>query len=180
MTAQITDTFIFKGKRFELIGIEGGELFSPDVFGMKPEMIHTACYSGFYATYKLNKSSLLLTKLTIKDANNNYPPIDGVEPSTNDFNVVATYNNLKYTIPFTGRIRLASGFIEELYIHMGFQKATSFKEVYDITIEEGRIVEVKDRSEDVEKKRGAFKKRYESGSIIESIDIAFSLDLEFE
>ena len=63
---------------------------------------------------------------------------------------------------------------------MGFQKATSFKEVYDITIEEGKIIDIKDRSEDVEKKRGAFKKRYESGNIIESIDIAFSLDLEFE
>lgn len=180
MTAQISDTFIFKGKRFELIGLEGGELFSPEPLGMEPEMIHTACYSGFYATYRLNKNSLILTKLTINDANNYYPTIDGVEPDLDEYERIAVYDNLKYVIPFTGKIRLARGFIEELYIHMGYQKATAFKEVYDITVEKGKIIEAKDRSADVEKKRGAFKERYESEELIGRIDMAFSMDLEFE
>lgn len=180
MTAQISDTFIFRGKRFELIGIEGGELFSPKSLGMEPEMIHTACYRGFYATYRLSKNSLILTKLTINDASSYYPSIDGVEPDLDEYESIAVYSSLKYVIPFTGKIRLARGFIEEFYIHMGYQKATAFKEVYDITIKKGIIIEVKDRSADVEKKRAAFKKHYESEDLIGRIDMAFSMDLEFE
>ncbi len=180
MTAQISDTFIFKNKKYELIGIIGEDLFSPKALGMEPEMIHTACYSGYYATYQLNKNSLYLKKLTIRDKNNYYPPIDGIEPMKDDYEGVAIYSKLKYIIPFTGKIRLARGFIQEFYIHMGYQKASAFEEVFDITIEEGRVIEIKDRSKEIEQIRGAFKKRYESGDFIERIDEAFSLDLDFE
>jgi hypothetical protein len=43
MTAQAADTFCFKSKAHELIGLEGMGLFSPDDVGMIPEMLHTAC-----------------------------------------------------------------------------------------------------------------------------------------
>lgn len=47
MTAQISDTFLFKGDQYSLIGMSGGDLISPEQFGMEPKMIHTACYRGF-------------------------------------------------------------------------------------------------------------------------------------
>lgn len=53
MTAQIPDTFIFNGEEYSLIGMKGGDLISPEQFGMLPGMLHTACYRGFYATYEL-------------------------------------------------------------------------------------------------------------------------------
>ena len=180
MTAQITDTFIFKRKKYELIGIQGGGLFSPEAFDMEPEMIHTACYRGFYATYKLRKDALILTKLTIRDKNNCYPAIGGIEPNIEAGEGEAVYGNLNYKILFTGKLRLARDFIDELYIHMGFQKASAFKEVFDITINKGMIADIKDRSAEIEQKRGAFKKHYESGNIIERIDEAFKLDLDYE
>lgn len=92
----------------------------------------------------------------------------------------ATYHSLNEVIPFTGKIRLAKDFIRELYVHMGHQKATSFKTVLDIDLKDGKVVEIRDRSIEMEHKRGAFKKHYESGNMLETIDEAFSLDMDLE
>jgi hypothetical protein len=62
---------------------------------------------------------------------------------------------------------------------MGYQKPSAFKTVLDITLKGGRVVEIKDRSQEMEERRGAFKKHYESGNI-QSIDEAFSLDMDLE
>lgn len=178
MTAQFTDRFIFKGDEYSLIGIKGQHLASPEQFGMQPVMIHTACYRGFYASYELTEEALYLRELTLKEKNGNYLPIGGIEPTKEDYQ--ATYRGLNEVIPFTGKIRLAKDFIKELYIHMGFQKATAYKTVLDMTLKKGSIVEIKDRSLEMEQKRGEFKKHYESGFGPEFIDEAFSLDMELE
>lgn len=178
MTAQISDTFIFKGKQYSLIGMNGGDLASPEQFGMKPEMLHTACYRGFYATYKLTRDTLYLKELTLREKNDNYLPIGEIEPLKSGYQ--ATYKGLSIVVPFTGKIRLAKDFINEFYIHMGYQKPTAFKTVLDITLKGGRVVEIKDRSQEMEEKRGAFKKHYESGNMIQSINEAFSLDMDLE
>ncbi|MBS0592007.1 MAG: hypothetical protein JSR84_00910, partial [Proteobacteria bacterium] len=132
MTAQISDTFIFKGDEYSLIGMTSGDLASPEQFGMEPEMIHTACYRGFYATYELTEKALYLRKLSLREKNENYLPIGGIEPEQEEFQ--ATYHGLSVLVPFTGKIRLAKDFIEELYIHMGYQKPTAFKTVLDMTL----------------------------------------------
>ena len=178
MTAQIADKFFFKGEEYSLIGLAGGELASPQQFGMTPEWVHTACYRGFYATYELTGDTLYLRELTLHEKDGHYVPIDGVEPKDGDF--LATYQGLGVVVPFTGKLRLAKDLIDELYIHMGYQKPTAFKTVLDITLKDGRIVEVKDRSQEIEQKRGEFKKHYESGNMLQTIDEAFSLDMDFE
>ena len=178
MTAQISDTFIFKGDEYSLIGMNGGDLASPEQFGMESEMIHTACYRGFYARYELTEEALYLRELTLREKNGNYLPIGEISPAKEDYQ--ATYHGLSEVVPFTGKIRLAKDFIEEFYIHMGYQKPTAFKTVLDITLKNGRIVEIKDRSQEMEQKRGAFKKHYESGNMLQMIDEAFSLDMDLE
>jgi len=50
----------------------------------------------------------------------------------------------------------------------------------DLSLKDGRIVEILDRSEAMERRRGAFKKRYESGNKFETIEEAFSLDMDLE
>lgn len=178
MTAQISDTFIFKGDEYSLIGMTSGDLASPEQFGMEPEMIHTGCYRGFYATYELVERALYLRKLSLREKNENYLPIGGIEAEQEEFQ--ATYHGLSVLIPFTGKIRLAKDLIRKLYIHMGYQKATAFKTVLDITLKGGQVVEMKDRSQEMEEKRGTFKKHYESGTIQQTIDEAFSLDMDLE
>jgi len=179
MTAQISDTFIFRNEKYQLIGKMGGELFYPFNYDMIPEMLHTACYQGFYSTYEIKKDQLYLQQLTIREKNGNYPSINGIEPEKEKF--LANYNNLNKKISFNGKLRIANGFIEDLYIHMGFQKASAYKIIFDLTLTEGKIIHVLDRSEEIEKKRGAFKKEYESNeNPYQSIQDAFSLDMGWE
>ena len=178
MTAQIPDTFLFKGDCYDLIGISGGDLASPEQFGMEPEMLDTSCYRGFYATYELTEAGLYLRELTLGEKNEQYLPIGQVQPELEDGK--ATYRDLDELVSFTGQIRLAKDFIDELYIHMGYQKPTAFKTVLDIILDNGQVVEIKDRSQEMEKNRGRFKERYESGSIVQGIDDAFSLAMELE
>ena len=178
MTAQIPDTFLFKGDGYDLIGISGGDLASPEQFGMEPEMLHTACQRGFYATYELTGAGLYLRELTLREKNEQYLPIGKVQPELAGGK--ATYRDLSELVSFTGQIRLAKDFIDELYIHMGYQKPTAFKTVLDIILDNGQVVEIKDRSQEMEKKRGRFKEHYESGSIVQGIDDAFSLAMELE
>jgi hypothetical protein len=178
MTAQISDTIIFEGERYSIIGLRGSCLFTPMQFGMEPEGMHTACYRGFYATYELTDEELFLRELTIRDRNGRYPPISGVDAVTTGHE--ATYTNLAHQIQFSGEIRFAKDFIEELYIHMGFQKPTAFKTVYDTTLENGKLVDVKDRSREMEEKRGAFRKQYEAENIAKRIEDSFSLDMDIE
>ena len=83
-------------------------------------------------------------------------------------------------VPFTGKLRLARGFIEDLYVHMGFQKPSAFETVLDISLEEGKITDIKDRSQEAAKIRGQFKKRYVSEDSIAIIKKAFDLDMELE
>lgn len=63
---------------------------------------------------------------------------------------------------------------------MDYQKPTAFKTVLDITLKGGRVVEINDRSQEMEENRGAFKQHYESGNMVQTIDEAFSLNMDLE
>ncbi len=171
---------MFWGGKYSLIGMTAGRLATPEQFGMVPAMLHTACYRGFYATYELTGHALYLRELTLRAENGFYLPIGETLPDENTERFQAHYSGLKVLVPFTGKIRLAKGFIRDLYIHMGYQKPTAFETVLDITLKTGEIMEIKDRSQEMEEMRGAFKRYYESGDMFRTIEDAFSLDMDLE
>lgn len=103
MTAQISDAFLFKGDRYSLIGMTDGDLASPEQFGMEPEMLHTACYRGFYATYELTEEALYLRELTLRERTGKYQPIGETQPKKEDYQ--ATYRGLSEVITFRGKLR---------------------------------------------------------------------------
>ncbi len=187
MTAQITDTFLFKGKSYQLIGITGGDLFSSQDFGIEAEFINTACCRGFYSTYEIIDKGIYLKDMTILLAprkDGNCKTINNVLPQQiSDHQALYKDINLRVT-SFTGKLRIARGFIDELYIHMGFPKPSAFKTVFDLTFEDGQIKKTKNRSREMKKKRGAFKKLYnkycKSGKIGQAVEEAFSLDMDLE
>ena len=179
-TGQIADTFLFKGEKYSLIGKTHGALTHPKQFGMTPVMISTGCYRGYYATYNLTDTNLFLRDLTLREKYEEYLPINDVEPDTESKKYQASYHNLKVEVKFTGKIRLAKDLIRGLRIHMGYQKPTAFKTVLDITLKDGKIVDIKNRSKEMEDKRGKFKKRFESGELKQPIVEAFSLDMKLE
>jgi len=161
-TAQIPDTFFFKGEQYDLIGIDGNGLFSPKQYGMEPVMMHTGCYRGFYASYKITDKGIYLHELTIRDRNEDYKPINGIKPQTEPkteeerfwiFQGTAMYREVNLLVSFTGTLLLAKDFIQEMYIHAGFQRPTAYKTVLNLRFEEGNLVKIKDRSKEVEKMR---------------------------
>lgn len=154
MTVQISDRICFDGEEFSIIGVKG-DFFTPRQFGMEPEKIHTACYRGFFATYELTDEFLLLRKLTIKEKQGNYQAISGVEPQIGEH--VAIYSGLAEVVFFKGQLTLAKDFISEYSTHtIGYQPPRAFKTVLEITFEDGRVIEIKDRSKEMNQKRGSF------------------------
>lgn len=157
MTAQIQDSVVFRRKAFEVIGVEGEDPFDPRDLGIEPCMIHTACYAGFYCTFKISRRRLLLSELTVRDAKQRYPAINGVEPTVEEWidpegrsvPSEATYRGLSHPLDFTGRLRLARGFHDERYIHLGWQPADSYDQVIDASFEQGRLTTLHDRSAEI-------------------------------
>lgn len=218
MTAQRADVFFFEDEEYSLIGMTDGDLFLPDDYDMEPQMISTACYRGFYATYELTKDAFYLKELTIRDQNDNYPIIGGVFPTLTYYEIIdensdelirpvkksikaqsinehthnlewlkksckimdATYLDMNVKINFTGQIRLAKDFIDTLYVHMGYQKPSSFKTVLDITLKDGELVKINNRSDDVAAIQGNFKDSYNSEGSLKGVINAFRFDMDLE
>ena len=87
---------------------------------------------------------------------------------------------LKVIINYTGRIRIARDLIDDLYVHMGFQKPSSYKTVIDFQLEIGKVIKMLDRSTEVALIRGEFRNNYGKGNLIEGIQDAFDLGMELE
>ena len=119
-------------------------------------------------------------------------PIDGILPKYdheyNDNNpwenedesplLGLTYQRLNVKVPFTGRMQIAREFIEEYYVHMGFQKPSAFRTLLEFEFKDGKVISHKDLSENRKTPLGDFRRKYGSKDLISHIDDAFSLDAE--
>jgi hypothetical protein len=180
MTAQAMDSVFYKGEKYSLVGKTDGELATPARYGMESEEMDTGCYRGYIAEYEITETQLYLREFRLRERNKRYLPIGSNIPEVLGNGRLGIYSGLFELIPFTGKIRIAKEFIKELYIHMGFQKPTSFRTVLDISLEHGRIVEIENMSVGMKSKRGRFVSRYEEGNMVEMIHEAFSLDMDIE
>jgi hypothetical protein len=56
------------------------------------------------------------------------------------------YRNVKLPLNYSGGLLIARGFIEELYVHLGFHPAWKYEQVRELVFTEGRLSEKFDRS----------------------------------
>lgn len=155
MTAQISDSFTYRGEDHSLVGIKGkGRLYDPTEHGIRCVMIHTACWRGYIAEYAVADGELRLAKLTMRVAPETPRPVTvlGVAP-TSDVDGRLDFGAIDRRFPFTGSLRLGKDFIQELYVHMGFHPAWKFRVVHELTFEDGRLVREVDCSKAMEKIR---------------------------
>jgi hypothetical protein len=146
MTAQISDSFLFQEQRFSLVGVNGGNLFHPETFGMQPLPRITSCWRGFVCTYKTLDNRLVLDTLQI-NLGQEGPPINNLRPvfsSAGTFDNI--YHDLNLQIDFTGGMLVAIGFIQALYVHMGFHPAWKYETVFELVFSQGHLLETKDVS----------------------------------
>jgi hypothetical protein len=157
MTAQINDTFRYRNREYAVAGISEGELFEPSLLDLKPAGTCSACWRGYQAVFALSGSRLVLVALHVNlftpgevFEHAEGPIINGVRPGKSRgerdwFN--NHYEGLAYHLEYTGGLLLAEGFIEALYVHMGFHPAWKYERVVELIFEAGTLKHEFDRSE---------------------------------
>jgi len=170
MTAQIPDTFLLDDQEYSIVGVNGGELFKTQDFGLNPFSPMTACWRGYICQYRLRDNRLVLNKLKIYlktygssgSVDLQGPVINNVQPSFRpppkyeDFNNF--YDELNLEIKFTGGILIGQGFIQKLYVHMGFHPAWKYQTVFELIFANGVASEVQNVSQQVEELRNKMAK----------------------
>lgn len=162
MTAQIEDTFRYQGKKLNLAGISGAGLFNPADHGLDPTSWSTACWRGYRAHYVVTNDKLSLSALEVSltDPREVYEGtairvpallINGISASTPPDGVRSSfeyeYKGLDLLVSYSGGLLLATDFIDELYVHMGFHPAWKYRQVFELIFESGMLEEERDVSE---------------------------------
>ena len=151
MTGQIPDVFQYEGEAYDLVGLDGTGLFTPESFGIHTFSSCTACWRGYVMYYDCVDGKLILDKMEV---NQREPVVvNGVTPVKDEGFFTSTYNNLGLKTNFTGTLLLAKDFIQEMYVHMGFQRPIAYRTVLQISILEGDITLVEDLSNRMEQQR---------------------------
>ena len=142
---------------------------------MQPCALTTACYRGFYVTYTLLEDQLLLQALTLREKDSNYIPVNGVSPAGT--NNRASYHNLAMPVPFSGTLRLVAGIAEGFKppVTMNFPTLAGFRTVYDVYIQKGIVTHTRDRSEEIESARNAYRSDNPPKDMIGTIEEQFRL-----
>ncbi|MBR6090918.1 MAG: hypothetical protein IKP86_13355 [Anaerolineaceae bacterium] len=196
MTAQISDSFTYKKKFYELVAQSGDrELFCPEEFGFHPSPLETCCWAGYWCEFEIS-DAIYLQRLAVHCDAGNYPAICGRSagmPSKGwyeqshvahsyrpDNTGYQFYERLNLKIPYTGKILVGSGFIEKFLINMGFQRAYAYKKLVEFELEDGFVKSTADLSRRAEEYRKMIGKadpiEFEDRSNIpQYIDRCFSL-----
>ncbi|MHA1532525.1 MAG: hypothetical protein ACTSR6_11050, partial [Candidatus Heimdallarchaeota archaeon] len=107
------------------------------------------------ATYVITAKQIILNELMLRTPERKLIEINGRFPikkkSVFSFNFM--YDDLNLPISFTGFILLGKDFINEMYVHMGFQRPISYETVIEFQFREGEIIAVNDFSELIAKLR---------------------------
>lgn len=177
MTAQIDDIFRYRNTEYSLAGISEGELFDISVLDLKPTMASTACWRGYQAVFAVVQSRLVLDTLHVNlikagEGENQYerevgPVINGVTPSParEDYDFFNNhYEGLNYYLEYSGGLLLADGFIQSLYVHMGFHPPWKYETVIELVFDAGILKQEFDRSERMAEIREIVSKSQEKGS----------------
>ena len=162
MTAQISDRVRYGGVEYTLLGPRTG-LFVPVAHGIETRPMHTACWRGFHCLYVLT-DRLRLAHVHLQMAY--------ADPTTTLFGKPpvhydagrAEYRDLDHPIELTARLWLGAGFIQELYVHMGFQAPYRYQTVLEIALDRGVPASVEDKSSAM----SAMRARLAAGKISEA------------
>ena len=149
VTGQIQDILTYRSTTYDLAGIKGGQLFDPGQYGLAPYSGSTACWRGFQCHYAVYRRKLVLKALYLTSQ---FPPpaLFGRAPNSTPENIGNfgySYSDLRHPVPYSGGLLIARGFIQELYVHMGFEPAWKYSTVYELAFQDGVLTSEVDRSQ---------------------------------
>lgn len=150
MTAQVGDSFKYKQRQYNIVAISNPLEFSPQQYGITPEANCTACWAGYWCEYEISDKGIILESFYVNSKDDYYPEINGVLPlgKDKDFECMGHhyYKGVNIKMPYTGKIVVGKDFMNEYYIHMGYQRAWSYKELKELVFKDGVLIEVVDHS----------------------------------
>lgn len=204
MTAQIPDKYRYENKEYAIVAMTKPMEFDPKNYGLEPHSSSTACWRGYWCEYAIKNGRLVLERLLLFNADNNYPDFNGVAVSPQEYKEIEYFNfcdeeekHQTKTIPandghrtyeanmemkYTGKILLGDEFLNDYYIHMGFQEPWAYKDLKEFEFDNGELIAITDHSEYAEKMREQILRdpevfeRAQGGNIVDYIDRSFSLD----
>ena len=171
MTAQISDSVLYRKKPRTIAGINGSGLFDPAEHGVRRLMISTACWRGYHCAYEVADESLFLievhlgldetdaaaaargegTRTVRGDVPRRYTE-HGYCQDVHTGQVTTSWESSDYKvdgirepIPFTGGLFHGDRFIRGMYVHMGFHPAYKFRDVHELVFDAGRLIGEHDR-----------------------------------
>jgi hypothetical protein len=156
MTAQISDAVTYERHRYSLAGVKGPGLFDPKDLGLQPRATSSANWRGYYCGYEVRDDQLELSDLHIGLESPEPATILGIAPTwqkTYGKMHEAGYQHMRAPIAFTGGLLIADGFINEMYVHMGFHPAYKYRVVHELIFDAGRLTSATDQSANMEKVR---------------------------
>jgi len=143
----------YRNKEFVIAGVNGSGLFQPEDHGLRPAATSSANWRGYVCSYRVKEDFLHLEELTIglgagEESQHPSPPaLFGIEASVRPDGHEADYRFGSAPIAFSGGLLLGKGFIDDLYVHMGFHPAWKFRQVVELMFEEGRLTAAHDHSQ---------------------------------
>jgi hypothetical protein len=156
MTAQISDRVKYQGGDYQLAGVKGAGLFDPASLGLQPVATNTANWRGYHCEYAVRDDRLELSELHIGLASPEPIAILGLAPTWETISKdtrQAGYKDMRAPIAFTGGMLIGDGFIQQMYVHMGFHPAYKYRVVHELLFEAGRLASATDQSDNMERVR---------------------------
>ena len=184
MTAQISDFIVWNRDEWSICALENEWPFDPkEAFGIEPQMLSTACWRGYHCKYEITESQIFLSELCI-GIKGQVPKIEGVEGRKDKYRGVV-YKGLHFPVEYSGGVILGKGFMNEFYVHMGFHRPHCYEKVFELFVENGKLLGSEDCTSKMEKIRDivrAYKEENSSNTkptkeeISSFVEEAFSLD----
>ena len=161
MTSQISDILHWNGEDYAIAAVENLWSFDPEEYGLKPQMLSTACWRGFHCTYEVRDQDLLLRAMVIGLHNHDAPVFQG-RRGVKDVVGSWHFEDLLLPILYSGGVLVGRDFQDEFYVHMGFHRPHCYGRLYELCFEKGLLVRSKDLSDKMAELRDSIRRRQRS------------------
>ncbi|MBP0965823.1 MAG: hypothetical protein J5999_11135 [Oscillospiraceae bacterium] len=192
MTMQIRDSISYLGKDYFFSDVENEDQM-PQItdYGIIPEKFSSACWRGYFLKYEIS-AHIAVSDIMLKSKDNNYPVINNV--SAVPYNkhpyegFIYTYQNVNLTFHYTGKMLICRNDREEVCItrivdrlfeetenqikdfSLFFRRNRNvniqfYSEVLELEFFEGKLINVRDMSEQSELLRQLILKNPITGSL---------------
>ncbi|MDH7913218.1 hypothetical protein [Winogradskyella sp. SYSU M77433] len=164
MSNQIKNKLILNQKEFDILKATQEGLIEPKDFGIKSKYRASILMRGYLTSYKIDSNSnFILNNFRVNvNMNDDMKIINGVSPhisSKTDLESRTTYReyrNLNLFVNYSGDILIGKGVISNLNIRYRLY-GTEYEEVFELNIEKGKVVSIKNLSEKIKLHKLKFK-----------------------